>query len=74
MANKTIWPIRSQHPKRQILIWLKAKLDWAKATHNVQRASMQDSQLLLKFTAKGNTMTNIPMSGVGTHLTTNIME
>ena len=35
---------------------------------------MHDSQLLLEFMAKGNTMSKDPMSGVITHLMTNIKE
>ena len=49
-------------------------MDWTKATNNVQRAIMQDAQLLMKFTAKSNTMTKDPMSGAITHLMTNIKE
>ena len=65
----------SKEEYTQIEPTLKANTDWIKATKHVQISIMQDPQLLLEFMAnKGNTMTNDPMSGVITHLMTNIKE
>ena len=40
----------------------------------VQRATIQDSQLLLKFMANGNAMAKGPMSGALAHLMANTKE
>ena len=53
---------------------LKANMDWTKAVNCVQRTIAQYSQLLLKCMATGNAMTKGHMSGVSTHLMTNITE
>ena len=49
-------------------------MDWVKATKHVLRASMQYSQLLLKVHRHMHYHDQSPMSGVGTHLMTNITE
>ena len=49
-------------------------MDWIKDTKHVQRATVQDSHVLMEFMATSNTITKDSMSGVSTHLMTNIKE
>jgi hypothetical protein len=46
--------------------------DWTKDAKTVQRNINQDTQTFLNFLAKGKVMSKDPMTGVTTHIMTNI--